>query len=25
MQHLARHSGITDEDIEKLRELARKK
>ena len=25
MQHQARHSGITDEDIEKLRELARKK
>jgi BlaI family penicillinase repressor len=25
MQHLAQHSGITDEDIERLRELAKKK
>jgi BlaI family penicillinase repressor len=25
MQHLAQHSGITDEDIERLKELARKK
>ena len=25
MQHLALHSGISDEDIEKLRELAKKK
>ena len=25
MQHLAQHSGITDEDIDKLRELAKKK
>jgi len=25
MQHLAQHSGITDEDIERLKELAKKK
>src|SRR5512146_2235999 len=25
MQHLAEHSGITDEDIERLKELAKKK
>ena len=25
MQHLARHSGITDEDIERLKKLAKKK
>ena len=25
MQHLAQHSGISDEDIEKLRDLAKKK